>query len=210
MPTGGHARQLKAATAVIAAVALCALPAVAVSKASHHSGHHFPSCNRISRTKLAKLAQTGPLTLRKKIGPLCEFTGHIAKHYEPAFDLEITPYTKGLWNTAKSAAMHAAAKNGSNFGKYSKKEFFVSGDYTDKGLSPCTHRDGSPGKGESKFVPACSPEPEAVHEEAVAYGTDKRKGLKLIVSAAVTGQLGDVHLSHMLELAKEVVSGKLH
>ena len=34
--------------------------------------------------------------------------------------------------------------------------------------------------------------------------------LHLMVSAAVTGQRGDVHLSHMLELVKEVISGKIH
>jgi hypothetical protein len=193
---------------VIAALALCGLPAIALSKAAHHG--HFPSCTHIERTKLAALAQTGPLTLRKKIGPLCEFTGHIAHHYEPLFELEIVPYTRTIWDTAKASAMHSAHKNGDDFGESSKTEFFVSGKLTDKGLEPCQAGHSTPGKGASKFGPACDPEPAAGHYSAYAHGTDKRNGLKLIVSAAVTGQLGDVHLSHMLELAKEVVSGKLH
>lgn len=197
-------------TAVVAALALCAPPAIAVSKASHHRHHHFPSCLHISRTKLAALAQTGPLTLRKKIGPLCEFTGHHAKHYEPQFELEIIPYTKKIWDTARSDAMSSASRNGSDYGEFSKTEFFVSGKVTDKGDPPCRRGDGSPGKGKSKLGPVCTPEPNADHYAAYAHGTDRRNGLKVMVSTAVIGQQGDVHLSHMLVLAKDVVSGKLH
>jgi hypothetical protein len=31
-----------------------------------------------------------------------------------------------------------------------------------------------------------------------------------MVSAGVTGQQGDVHLSHMLALVKDIISGKIH
>jgi hypothetical protein len=33
---------------------------------------------------------------------------------------------------------------------------------------------------------------------------------RLMVSAGVTGQEGDAHLSHVLELVKEILSGQLH
>jgi hypothetical protein len=204
---GPGPRQVLSA-AVLAVLLLVALVPASAARTSK-GRHKFPSCSSLSRSKLPDLAQTGRLRLQKKIGPLCEFTGHHPKHYEPTLGLEIIQYSTNVWDTAKSDAEKSAARNGSDFGEVSSDEFFVSGTYTDKGLPPCKKQDGSPGKGVSKFGPVCSPEPAANHYEAIARGNDRRAGVKVMVAAAVTGQRGDVHLSHIIELAKEVVSGKL-
>jgi hypothetical protein len=44
----------------------------------------------------------------------------------------------------------------------------------------------------------------------MGMGKIKRSHLRLMVSAAVVGQQGDSHLSHMLALVQDVISGKIH
>ena len=97
------------------------------------------------------------------------------------------------------------------FGQSSSKLFFVGAEDTDAGLSPCSEGDyGTPGHGESQFAPVCSPEPSVEHFNAYGHGTDKRTHSQLMVTAGLTGQEGDVHLSHLIELVKEVISGTIH
>jgi hypothetical protein len=48
------------------------------------------------------------------------------------------------------------------------------------------------------------------HFNAYGYGTDTRVHLQLMISVAVTGQQGDVHLSHMISLVQQILSGKIH
>lgn len=191
----------------IAAIAIAPTGAVAKKKRSR-----IPNCAAISRSELATLAQTGHLRLLKKIGPLCEFTGKGEHHghYKTTLSLEIVPYIKSVWDKAKSDSRASAAKYGDTFGESSKRLFFVSGHSTGKGLQPCKPDLGKPGHGQSKFGPACSTEPDASAFGAYGNGTDKRNGLHLMVSGGVTGQAGDVHLSHMLKLVKDVISGKIH
>jgi hypothetical protein len=57
--------------------------------------------------------------------------------------------------------------------------------------------------------PACKGEPVADHFSLYGNGTAKRAGIRLMVSVGVTGQQGDVHLSHMIELVNEILSGKV-
>ena len=162
---------------------------------------------------MANLAQTGRLDFRKKVGNLCEFTGpseHRHGHYHTTFDVQIIPYIKTIWDIAKSKAESSAAKEGSDFGNSSKQLFFVSGKVKHDTLDKCNKHNDKPGEGEAKFGPACVGEPAADHIGAYGYGIDKRNGLKLMVVAGVTGEQGDVHLSHMLELVKEIISGKIH
>lgn len=193
--------------AALAAVAVT--PALAVAKKKHS---HIPNCSALSRSAIAKLAQTGHLKLEKKVGNLCEFTGKGEHHghYKTTLDVQVIPYIKSIWQTAKSDAQSTAAKNGSTYGENSKKLFFVTGLITGKGKQQCKKDLGKPGHGQSKFGPVCATEPNATHVGVYGNGTDMRNGLHLMVSAAVTGEEGDVHLSHMLKLVKDVISGKIH
>jgi hypothetical protein len=190
-------------------VAIVITPTVAVAKKAHSP---FPSCAAVSRREIATLAQTGKLKLEKKIGNLCLFTGNGEHHghYKPALDIQIIPYFKSIWDKAKSDAVKSAAKDGGTFGQSSQKLFFVTGKDTGEGLQPCEKKLGTPGKGQSKFGPVCATEPDAAHIVVYGNGTDKRNHLHLMVSVAVTGELGDVHLSHVITLVEDVVSGKIH
>jgi hypothetical protein len=186
--------------------------ALAPSSAPAKGHSHVPKCTHVSRKAMAKLAQTGTLDLLKKIGNLCEFTGkgEHKKHYRPTFEIQIVPYFSSVWNLAKSKAKSTAAKNGDDFGETNKHLFFVSGEIKSSDLGKCNKHNDKPGQGGAKFGPACKGEPVADHFTVIGNGTDKRAGLKLMVSAGLTGQRGDVHLSHMIELVKEILSGKIH
>jgi hypothetical protein len=161
---------------------------------------------------MATLAQTGSLDFRKKIGNLCEFTGKGTHHghYHTTFEVQIIPYIQNIWDTAKSDAQSSAAKNGDDFGETNKHLFFVSGELRSRDLGKCNKHNDRPGRDEAKFGPACKGEPAADHLSVYGNGTDKRAGRRLMVSAGVTGQQGDVHLSHMIELVNEILSGKIH
>jgi hypothetical protein len=194
-------------TALLVAIVLT--PTVAVAKKAHSP---YPSCAAVSRREIATLAQTGQLKLEKKIANLCLFTGDGEHHghYKPTLSIQILPYFKSIWDTAKSDAVHSAAKDGSTFGQSSATLFFVTGKDTGEGLQPCEKKLGTPGKGQSKFGPVCATEPDAAHIGVYGNGTDKRNHLHLMVSVAVTGELGDVHLSHVIKLVDDVISGTIH
>ena len=186
-------------------LAAAAFPAVAFTKGTNNNPR-LPDCAKVSRKAMADLAQTGPLKLLKKIATLCDFTGHHKHHYEPTLVVQIIPYFKTVWDIAQGDATKH-----SGYGRYSKSLFFVSGEKTDAGLTPCAQQDyGKPGAGQSRVGPVCSPEPPMAHIGVYGNGVDKRTGLRLMVSAGVTGQAGDVHLSHIIELVQEIISGKIH
>jgi hypothetical protein len=203
-------RKTRAAVALVplSIVLLIVLfPASAASKGRDEA----PSCSSISRKKLAKLAQTGRLKLVHKVGNFCEFNGHKPPdHYVPTFEIELVPYSKKIWKEEKADAKSSASKTGSDYGQVNSRMFFVSGKFTDKGDPPCVKSYGKPGKGQSKYAPVCTPEPAASHIAVYGNGTDTRTHMHLLVSGAVTAEEGEVHLSHMIELVKEVISGKIH
>lgn len=190
-------------------IALAAVPSKAPAKSHRHA--RLPSCSHLPRSAMASLAQTGELHFLKKIGHLCEFTGKGEHHghYHTTFDVQVIPYIKQVWDEAKSKARSLAAKNHDDFGDASKKMFFVTGELRSGGDGPCNKHDDKPGEGEAKFGPACAGEPNAVHIGVYGHGPDKHNGLDVMVTTGVTGQQGDVHLSHMLELAKRIISGKI-
>jgi hypothetical protein len=86
------------------------------------------------------------------------------------FEIQIIPFIQHVWNTAKADAQSSAARNGSDFGQFNSHTFQVVGDLTGKGDPACTKEDGRPGNGESKFGPACTPEPDAVHIGVYGHG----------------------------------------
>ena len=187
---------------VLAALGLSiAVPATATSTTKPSA---FPSCRTLSRTALANLAQTGPLALTRVVGPYCYFTGHISGHYEPELQVAILPYTKYLWLAATGRPCAA----GAICGHFNSKLFDVTAKpLTSAGLSPCKANDLPL----SRITgPACAGEPTANAFIAYTYGSYKSSGLQLMVTAGLTGQQGDVHLSHLIALVQQVLSGKIH
>lgn len=206
-PTGrARARSAKVTVVSLIALSLTIAPASVIAKTSHGGKGSVPSCSSLSRTAIAKLVGTGPLTLKARIGNLCEFAGHISGHYTPMLDVQIEPYFPAIWNTAQSDAMKSAAAQHSTFGRFSSKLFFVSGSKSSEGLGPCEGKTIGP----EQVGPECAGQPELVHYNAIGYGRYKAGGEKLMVSTAVASQLGDTHLSHMISLVQQLLSGKIH
>ena len=188
------------------ALSLAIAPASVIAKTPHGGKGSVPNCSSLSRTAIATLVGTGPLTLKARIGNLCEFAGHVPGHYTPMLDIQIEPYFRAIWNTAQSDAMKSAAAQHSTFGRFSSKLFFVSGSKSSEGLGACEGKTIGP----EQLGPECAGQPELVHYNAIGYGRYKAGSKNLMVSTAVVSQLGDTHLSHMISLVQQLLSGKIH
>jgi hypothetical protein len=163
-----------------------------------------PNCASLSRTALASLAGTGPLTVLKIIGPLCTFIGRVAGHYRPTLEVEIIPYSAALWSAATAVRPRHAT-----FGYANPKLFFWVQTVTSESqgdTSPCQPNDVVA----SATGPTCPGQPTGDAFGVSGYGPYKSGGLMLIVTVGLTGQLGDVHLSHALALVTQILSGKIH
>jgi hypothetical protein len=209
-------RRAKVPVLCLLAVSLAIAPASVVAKPSGGGKGSVPSCSSLSRTAVAKLVGTGPLSLKAKVGNLCQFFGKISGHYTPMLDIQIVPYNDEIWQAAESDAKKSAAASHSTFGRLSSKLFWVSGSKTSEGLPPC---DGSPIY-PGQVGPDCAGEPELVHFNAIGYGPYKSGSQKcpksvartscLMVSTAVSAQSGDTYLSRMILLVQKLLSGKIH
>ena len=197
--------------------ALITLPAFAV--ASHKgppSPPGIPDCSALSRGAIANLIGTGSLTLEKKVGNLCTFSGHRPGHYKPVLVIQIVPWSKKLFSVSEGDAVHSAAREHEQFGvvssalKVGKRAFFVTGTMTSASLPPCGSEE-APALAplEVRSGPICAGEPSATHINVTGYGPSP-SGTELMVSAGGVAQQGDISLSHVITLIKDLISGKIH
>jgi hypothetical protein len=190
------------------------LPAFAV--ASHKSSPRIPDCSTLSRGAIANLVGTGPLTLTDKIGNLCAFTGERHGHYKPALSIQIIPWSKSVFSLAERDATHSAVTEHAQFGvvsralKVGKRAVFVMGATTSASLPPCGSEEApAPVPLEIRTGPICAGEPTLTHINVIGYGPSP-SGVELMVSAAGAAQQGDISLIHVIDLVKDVISGKIH
>jgi hypothetical protein len=190
------------------------LPAFVV--AAHRSSPRIPACSALSRNAIAHLVGTGPLTLTKKVGNLCAFAGERPGHYKPALTIQIVPWSKKLFSVAEGDAIKSAAAEGAQFGvvsralKVGKKAFFVTGTRTSASLPPCGSEEApAPSPPEIRTGPICAGEPALTHITVIGYGPSPR-GVELMVSAGGVAQQGDISLIHVIDLVKDVISGRIH
>lgn len=190
------------------------LPAFAV--ASHQGSPRIPVCSALSRSAIANLVGTGPLALKTKIGNLCVFTGERHGHYQPGFSIQIVPWSKSLFSLAERDAVQSAAREHAQFGvvsralKVGKKAFFVSGTMTSASLPPCGSEEApAPVPLELRTGPICAGEPSLTHITVIGYGPSP-SGVELMVSAGGAAQQGDISLIHVIDLVKDLISGKIH
>jgi hypothetical protein len=101
--------------------------------------------------------------------------------------------------------MKTAAREGKDFGALParhnpwKAAFFVAGMASNGGLESCP-----PGHTLPMFgPPQCSGDPDWTTINVDSYSS------KLMVSVGIGAQQGDVHLVHVIELNKEILSGKI-
>jgi hypothetical protein len=173
-----------------------AMPSVAKPKGPPAT---TPLCAKLSRTAVANLVGIGPMVLDRTIGPYCTFVGAVHKHYIPMLELAILPYSASLWSNILSAS------HGVNH--YSKSLVFAQDTKTSEGLQSCHSSSPPP---EAETGPSCNSQPNETVIVTDGYGTDKSVGQKVIVVTSVTGQQGDVHLSHQIVLVQKILSGTIH
>jgi hypothetical protein len=137
-------------------------------------------------------------------GPLCTFIGRVPGHYRPTLEVEIVPYSTALWHAATGVhPPHATT------GYFNPKLYFWSQAVTSESqgnTSSCEATDVVA----NETGPACAGQPDGDAFGASGYGPYKSGALKVIVTVGLTGQQGDVHLSHALALVMEILSGKIH
>jgi hypothetical protein len=199
---------------LVVLAALMMLPAFA--SVSHASSPRIPVCSGLSRTAIANLVGTGPLTLTKRIGNLCVFTGKRPGHYKPALTIQIVPWSKNMFSVAEREAVSSAAREHEQFGvvsralKVGKRAFFVSGTMTSDSLPPCGSEEApAPVPLELRTGPICAGEPALTTIDVVGYGASP-SGVELMVSAGGAAQQGDISLIHVIDLVKDLISGKIH
>jgi hypothetical protein len=94
--------------------------------------------------------------------------------------------------------------------KVGKRAFFVTSTKSTASLPLCQPEgEGTPPEPE-ELGPKCHGQPPLTAITVIGYGPAKPSGLELMVSTGVTGQQGDVSLSHVIYLVKDILSGKIH
>jgi hypothetical protein len=191
-------------------VASITLPAFAA--ASHTSSPKIPACSALSRSAIANLVGTGPLTLTQRIGNLCTFTGYRHGHYKPGLTIQIVPWSTRIFSVAERDAKRSEGTFGvvSTALKVGKRAFFVTGTKTSASLPPCgTEEAPAPSPLEIRTGPICAGEPALAHVNVVGYGPSP-SGVELMVSVGGVAQQGDISLIHVIALVKDLISGKIH
>jgi hypothetical protein len=198
---------------LVTLVASIALPAFAT--ASHKSSPRIPVCSTLSRGAIANLVGTGPLTLQKKTGNDCAFTGKLHGHYKPALSIQIVPWSKRVFSVAERDAMHSAAAQHAQFDsvnrrlKVGKRAFFVTSTTTSESLPRCGSEEApAPVPLEQRTGPICAGEPSLTAITVIGYGPSP-SGVELMVSAAGAAQQGDISLIHVIDLVKDLIAGKI-
>lgn len=190
-----------------------------------------PKCSGFSTGKISSLLMVGRLHLVHTLvnGTSCTYYGVSAAKanalattsvpykqikYIPSLMIAIEPTTKRLFNLQKGLVSHSAGSDDLDFGAVSAKlrlgseEYFYSGNQTSQGEMPC----------ESEIMydnwlgpPSCVGEP-SLQEVGVLAWIGPSRGMGTMVNLAAGAQAGLTHLSlsHMLELAKESITGALY
>jgi len=162
----------------------------------------IPNCATLDPSSIASLLTVPALTLEKNTGPLCTFTGKKPSRYLIEVDITIIPYSDSVWGAAENAAIKRH-----DYKQESANLFFSDRTVTSHGLPPCNLGDQKAGQ----LGPKCSGEPDQNVYTVVGRGNYKTPtGPKLMVTAATSAQSGDIYLGHVIELVKEILSGKIH
>ena len=181
------------------------LPASVASSKPKPRPPSAPSCAGFSAAAIANALRTGPLTFKSKVAYTCTWEGAPHGHYREIIAIGVVPGIKSIYQTAESDGMKAAAKQHKTFGKLGSRgapwtaAFFVTGTTNPGTLMACKPDHIRPLSG----PPACSGDPAWTATDVDAYNS------KLMVSTAAGAELGDIHLSGMIELVREIASGKI-
>ncbi len=190
------------------AVAL-ALP-VAASWANK-SSPRLPACAHFSLSQLRQIiVGDEPLKFggRTPGADICTYDGQLSGHYHLLVQIALFPGSKSLFKKVKAVAQMSAQAQHAYYHVDKQRNpqiISVSSYTTDSGLPACQPNQSLPDFG----PPQCDPQPPWYKATASAYGTLKGTRQKVIVTAGIGAELGDVGLRSMEQVCKDILSGKL-
>ncbi len=193
------------------AVASAKRPAVVPTKTPA-----VPSCAGISRTAIAQVLKTGPLTLGSHIGDGCVFHAPPSGDYEHLVGIRIYPYSDSVWHLEQAIAKNHVAPPGSSYryesplSYYSPKYHLLAGflsitHVTSQGMPPCAADSLPPSK---ELAPGCAGQPTEGSAIATGEGYYKSSRLQLIVVATESG-LPSGSDTYVTDLLLGILSGSI-
>jgi hypothetical protein len=216
--------------AVVVGALLLALGTVpgTLADASARSPAPGPKCTAFSTHKISDLVEVGKLYFSNSLarGTSCFYYGippaqanKLATKavpfqqikYVASLQISVLPTTKSLFGLQKRLLQRGAAKQGLEFDAVDRKlrlgseEYFFSGEVTSNGEMPCDPMimyDNWTGP------PSCVGEPPLKKVGVLAWIGGNGTGQMINVAAAAQPP-ARLSISHMLELARETIDGKL-
>jgi hypothetical protein len=183
-----------------------AIPTLAATSPKKKVKSPIPSCSHLSTTAMATVLGSARLSLKEKKANLCIWEALRPGHYHETLAIDIIPGIKSIYKLAEADGMKNAAKEGKQFGTLSsrhspwKAAFFVTKSIYNDGLEPCPPEHTTAPFG----PPQCSGDPSWTTIDVDSYNS------KLMLSVGVAAQVGDVYLSHVIALNREILAGKIH
>ncbi len=198
-------RRLKLGAGLLVTLALL-LTAGAAAHSPQHS--RVPSCGRLSNRKLSDFFDLGRLKLNSSRDNVCTWFGKKRGHYHAELQIGIAAGSKSLFATIIKDAKKSASENHARFNQVRTRNpaiievIKIDSSHSER---PCPPHHRLPTFG----PPTCSGDPTWNTDSVDAYGKLKHGGTPVIVSANSAAELGDVGLHAMVQVAKEILAGKL-
>jgi hypothetical protein len=190
------------------AVAL-ALPVAASS--ANTSPPQLPACAHFSLSQLRQIiVGDEPLKFagRTAGADICTYHGHLSGRYHLLLQIALFPGSKALFKKLKADAQKSAQAQHAQYHVVKQRNpqiISVNSITTDSGLPACQPHQSLPDFG----PPQCHPQPPWYKSTASAYGTLKGTRQNVIVTAGIGAELGDVSVGSMVQVCKDILSGKL-
>jgi hypothetical protein len=205
--------------------------AVAVSPAAGMVHPKFPTCKKFATAKVSRVVAVGKLYLDHTLvhGTSCTYYGVDAAKatklattgvpfskikYYPSLMIAVTPATKFLFGLQRKLEKQTASKEGLEFDavnkrlRFTREEYFYTGEISGKDEMKC-----DPQIEYDNWVgpPECRGEPALKKIGVIAFiPTGGDRGRLLTINATQQAPPGSLSLSHVLELARKTVNGKLY
>jgi hypothetical protein len=196
----------------LAMVALALGATGAVGKAKAPSPR-IPSCAHFSVAQLGRYVNIHPLVLESRTGNLCGWLVTETKRYDLLLQIQVVPGTLALYAEWEANDQKAAEAHGRQFHIIPRADgnkalmFHATATLSSSSLPACTAAQKTlPPLG----PPACNGQPAQFWDNVVGVILPKPHAAHgILVSLAVTGQLGDVSDSHMIALTNAILNGKV-
>jgi hypothetical protein len=179
---------------------------------------HIPSCAHFAEAQLGRYVNIGPLVLESRTGNLCSWLVAETTRYDLLLHIGVVPGTIGLYGTIELADQKAAEAHRAQFHVIPRADggkalmFHAMSTVSSSSLPACkpAQPSGEPQKLPPLGPPACNGQPALYKDNVVGFIPPKpHTAHGILISLAVTAELGDVSDSHMIALTNAILNGKV-